>query len=230
VVARGNSSVVAWGNSSVVAWGNSSVVARENSSVVARGNSSVVAWGNSSVVARENSSVEAWGNSAVRLSSDYATVALFAFSVCWELAKGKIIKKAKTATVIVPKYKPGVNGWLEKEGIEKEKEVIVYKRVSSDFKTQEGSKNETLWSIGKKMQHHDYNPEKEECGEGKFHACSRTYFCDEFRKTSDDKYIAISVNPKDMYAWENPQYPHKIAFEKGTVLYECDKKGNKLTQ
>ena len=68
--------------------------ARENSSVEARGNSSVVAWGNSSVFA--------CGNCGVHLQSNSSSVSLYAFAVCWVLAKGKVQKKSKTATIIRP--------------------------------------------------------------------------------------------------------------------------------
>ena len=224
VVARENSSVVAWGNSSVVAWENSSVVARENSSVVAWGNSSVVARENSSVVARENSSVVAWGNVGVHLFSDYATVILFMFSVCWQLAKGKIEKKSENATIITPKQLD----FFENNGIEKKEKIILYKKVSKDFKTQENTSNETLWSVGSTIEHLSWNPEISECGEGKFHACSRPYFCDEFRSEKEDIYIAIEIELKDTYQWKNPEYPHKIAFRKGLVLYQCDKFGKKI--
>ena len=201
----------------------------ENSSVEARGNSSVVARENSSVVARGNSSVEAYENVGVHLYSDYSTVILFAFSVCWKLAKGKIEKKSKTATIIEPKYKDGVIGWLEKEGIKNTKTVIVYKKVSKEFKTQENEKNETLWEIGTTLKHHDYKPELGECGENKFHACSKPYFCDEFRsEKKGDKYIALEVKQDNLYAWKNPQYSHKIAFGTGKVIYECDKFGKKI--
>ncbi len=224
VEARGNSSVVAWGNSSVVAWENSSVEARENSYVVARENSYVVARENSYVVARENSSVVAWGNVGVHLFSDYATVVLFMFSVCWKLAKGKITKESDNATIITPKY----TNWFDTNGIEKTKAVTLYKRVSKDFKTQEGTPNETLWSIGSTLEHPNWNPKDDECGEGKYHACSRPFFCDEFRSEKDDKYIALEVALADTYEWKNPSYPHKIAFRKGTVLYQCNKMGNKI--
>jgi hypothetical protein len=211
--------------------GNSSVVARENSSVEAWGNSSVVARGNSSVVARGNSSVEAWGNVGVHLHSDQSSVILYMFAVCWivfkgKLLKGKLTKESKTASIIKPKYMAGTNGWLESQGVKKEKNyVTLFKRVSSDFKTMENTTNETLWEIGKTLDHPSWNPTGEECGAGKFHACSRPYFCDQFRFVPGDKYIAIKVNIKDMHAWENRSYPHKIAFRKGTVLYQCDKFG-----
>src|SRR5581483_7545511 len=217
------------GNSSVVAWGNSSVVARENSSVEARGNSSVVARENSSVVAWENSSVVAWGCVGVHLQSDFATVALFAFAVCWALAKGKIQKKSAMASIIQPIIKPGTSGWLENNCIEESDSVTLYKRVSAEFKTQEGTVNETLWAIGSVVEHPRWNPGEEECGAGKFHGCSRPYFADEFRSIADDRYVAIQVEKSDLYAWTNPAYPHKIAFRKGTVLYECDRFGKKIS-
>ena len=187
---------------------------------VARGNSRVEAW--------ENSSVEARGNVGIHLYSDYSTVILFAFSVCWKLAKGKIEKKSKTATIIEPKYKVGVVGWLEKEGINNTKKVIVYKKVSKEFKTQEGKKNETLWKIGETLKHNNYKPELEECGEDKFHACSRPYFCDEFRNEKGDRYIALEIKQDNLYAWKNANYPHKIAFGIGKVIYECNRFGKKI--
>ena len=245
VVASGNSSVVAWGNSSVEAWENSSVVASGNSSVVASGNSSVVAWGNSSVeasgnssvvawgnssvVAWGNSSVVAWGNSSVHLYSDYATILLFGFSVCWDLVKGKVQKKSKTATIITPKYKKGTSGWLEREGIEDKEKVIIYKKVSKDFKTQEETENETVWKIGTIVKHQNYQPKDEECGEGKFHGCSRPYFADEFRNEVGDRYIAIKVEKTNLYVWnDEPSFPHKVSFGEGKVVYECDKFGKKI--
>jgi len=116
--------------------------------------------------------------------------------------------------------------WLEKVKLEiKYGSVILYKRVSKDFKTQEGTKNETIWSIGTALEHPAWKPDIEECGEGKYHACSRAKFCDEFRDKSGDRYIKIEVRIEDMYAWENPIYPSKIAFRKGIVLGECNKDG-----
>ena len=151
------------------------------------------------------------------------------FSVCWKLAKGKIEKKHKTVTVIEPKYKTGtVSNWLDNNGIEDKKTVIIFKKVSHDFKTQEKTKNETIWEVGTEVIHHDWKPESGECGEGKFHACSRPYFCDEFRGEKGDRYIALEVEKKDMHAWDNPSYPNKIAFRKCKVLYQCNKLGKKI--
>ncbi len=236
VVAWGNSSVVAWENSSVVARENSSVVARENSSVEARGNSSVEARENSSVVARGNSSVVAWGNSSVvawgnvgvHAQSIDCVITLFSFSVAWLIQKAKVTKKSKTATIIIPEIKSGTEGWLESQAIESAKTVILFKKVSKDFKTQEGGKKETLWAVGSTLEHATWEPKTEECGEGKFHACSRPYFCDEFRNEKGDRYIALQVAKADLFAWPNPYYPHKIAFRKGKVLYQCDKMGKEV--
>ena len=216
----------AWGNSSVVARGNSSVVARENSSVEAWENSSVVAWGNSSVVARENSGVHCYTT---------GLVLLFGFAVVWiekQIKDCNIQKKSKKSTIIVAIKKQPKNGkpevWFDNEAVENKKTVILYKKVSKDFKTQEGKVNETQWTLGSILEHKTWNPSSQECGEGKFHACSRPYFCDEFRSLKDDKYIALEINKKDLYAWENPRYPHKIGFRKAKVLYVCNKHGKKI--
>jgi len=148
------------------------------------------------------------------------------FSVCWKLAKGKITKKSKNATIITPKYSSV--DWFDLNGIEKKSKVILYKKVSKDWKTQENTQNETVWIIDKTLEHPKWEPKKEECGPGKFHACSKPYFCDEFRNERGDRYIAIEVNIKDTFAWDNPEYPHKIAFRKGKVLYEVNKLGKKI--
>jgi hypothetical protein len=119
--------------------------------------------------------------------------------------------------------------WFENNAIEKKKEVVLYKKVSKDFKTQEDTVNETLWAIGATVAHKSWWPKKEECGTGKFHACSMPYFCDEFRNHPGDIYIAVKINSKDLYEWkENPQYPHKIGFREGVVLYQCDRQGKKI--
>ena len=243
VIARENSSVIAWENSSVIARENSSVEACDNSSVEARDNSSVMAWENSSVIARENSSVEARDNSSVEarenssvialatscvhLLSPSAQVVLFGFAVAFQMVEAVIKKKSKTATIIIPEYKKGVGGWVEKNCVEVKAKIILFKRVSEDFKTQEGTKNETNWKIGDVVTHPSWKPQEDECGEGKFHACSRPYFCDEFRENPKDKYIAIEIAKKDLYAWPNPEYPHKIAFKAGKVLFEVDRLGKK---
>ena len=218
--ARENSRVEACGNSRVEACGNSRVVAKENSSVVANENSSVEAWENSRVVARENV--------GVRLYSSSASVLLYGFAVCWILAEGKVIKKANTATVIRPTYRPGTDGWLEQNGIEDANTVTLYKRVSADFRTQEGTDRETKWAVGSTVEHSNWRPDEDECGAGKFHACSRPYFCDEFRSGTGDRYIAIEIEKEDLYAWPNATYPHKIAFRKGRVLGEVNRFGEAI--
>jgi hypothetical protein len=99
--------------------------------------------------------------------------------------------------------------------------IILYKKVSKDFKTQEGTINETLWKIGNIVKHPNWNPLSSECGEGKFHACIKPFWCDSFRNVKGDKYIAIKVNVKDLYEWTNsPSYPQKIGFRKGKVIKE----------
>jgi len=232
VVARGNSSVVAWGNSSVEARENSSVEARENSSVEARENSSVVARGNSSVVAWDNSSVVAWGNSSV-VAWDTSTLhsysgkgQLFGNSVGF--SKGGELSKSDNATVIVPKKPKTLDEWLVVHGIQPSDSITLYKRVSKDLLTQENTKNETKWEIGSELTHPNWDPAGQECGEGKFHACPKPYFADEFRSKRGDRYIAVEIKKEDLYVWtDNPQYPHKIGFRKGKVVYECDRHGEK---
>jgi hypothetical protein len=135
-------------------------------------------------------------------------------------------KKGKNVLVQNVEYVP----FLEREMIDVKKgKVVLFKKVSEDFKTQENTRNETLWVIDSIVEHKSWTPKKEECGEGKFHACSYSFFCDEFRNNIGDKYIALEIDKKDLFEWKNhPSYPHKIAFRKGKVLYECNSNGVKL--
>ena len=226
VTAWGNSQVTACGNSQVTARGNSQVTAWENPQVTARENSQVTAWENSQVTAWENSQVTAWGSVSIHCLSPDSTVLLFSFAVAIvsKLLKHKIVKKSKTAYI----QKVEDLGWFENNGIKKSKNVILYKKVSVDFKTQENTQNETVWKIGSTLEHPEWNPTIKECGPGKYHACSKPYFCDEFRNKKGDRYIAIQVELKDTHEWNNPEYTHKISFRKGTVLYECDKFGKRI--
>src|SRR6266536_2383373 len=221
VEARGSSHVEARGSSHVVAWESSHVEAWESSHVEARGSSHVVAW--------ESSQVVAWGSVSVHLQSDYATVILFAFAIVIALAKGKITKKSDTATVVNPEFPKGLEGWFESNAVKNRKShVVLFKRVSKDFKTQENTKNETVWTIGSKLAHPNPDLKTGECGEGKYHFCSRPYFCDQFRSESTDKYVAVKVPVKSLYAWPNPGFPHKIGGIKAEVLFECDRYGKEL--
>ena len=108
--------------------------------------------------------------------------------------------------------------------------VVLIKRVSKDWKTQEGTQNETTWIIGSTLEHPAWNPSEQECGEGKYHACAEPFFCDAFRNEKfDDKYVALRIAIKDLYAWpKEPQYPHKIAFKRGTVLHQVNLAGVKV--
>jgi hypothetical protein len=172
----------------------------------------------------------AWENSVVRIFSGYVKkIALYGFAVAIIAATltVKIEKKSEYAHIQITKDL----GWFERNAVEETPEVVLYKKVSKDFKTQENTENETTWTIGTNLTHPKWSPENEECGEGKFHACSRPYFCDEFRSNKGDRYIAISVNVADLHEWKTSiQYPHKIAVRKAKVLYECDKHGKQIGQ
>ena len=186
---------------------------------------------NSNVVARENSNVVARENSSARAHSPNCTVELFGFAVAFLLAKGaKVIRKAKTATIIRPKVETGVEGWLNRHGIEvRAGFAVLFKRVSREFKTQEKSPNETTWTPGATLEVPGWNPTGSECGAGKFHAVGRPYFGDEFRDARGDRYVAIKVAVQDLHTWESASYPHKIAFRAGTVLFECNRFGKEFS-
>jgi hypothetical protein len=186
-----------------------------------------VAWENSSVVAWGNSSVEAWGQALVRAFSAAVKLIMHGFSIL-SIPINFDLKFKYEKTCVIQRYE--MLKYIDREGVEeKGGAVILFKRVSSDYKTQENTENETTWKIGTTVTHPAWNPINNECGKEKFHACSRPYFCDEFRLVRGDKYIAIKIRVTDLYEWPNAEYPHKIAFREGEVLYECDKMGRNIT-
>ena len=186
---------------------------------VARENSSVVAWGNSSVEARENVVVRVFSGYVKKIVLYGCAVALIAATL-----DVKIEKKSEHCHIHITKELD----WFERNAIEQIPVIVLFKRVSKDFQTQEETANETTWTIGTTLTIPKWDKSRE-CGEGKFHACSRPYFCDEFRSKQGDRYIAVSIKLEDLHEWkDNPEYPHKIAFREGTVLYECDKHGKEI--
>jgi hypothetical protein len=229
VVARESSRVVAWESSSVEARESSSVVARESSRVVARESSSVEAWESSSVEAWESSRVEARAISCVHQKSSVPTQVYGQASCYHHDGYAEPVSKSDRCFIIPVRRLTGNDGWLEENGIDpSDGYVVLFKRVSKDLLTQEGTENETSWPIGEMVTHANWNPITAECGRGKFHACSRPYFADEFRDTIGDRYIALKIAAADLHAWPNPEYPHKIAFRTGLVLHECDRWGDKI--
>lgn len=168
----------------------------------------------------------AWGQTIVRTTETSIKLALHGFSML-VIPFDLKLKFKKDETCKVQKYEP--SPYLEREGVPVNRgKVVLFKRVSHDYKTQENTPNETLWQIGATVTHPAWSPKNSECGEGKYHACSRPYFCDEFRSERGDVYIAIEIAKKDPYEWLKAHYPHKIAFRSGKVLYKCDKFGVKI--
>ena len=244
VKARGSATVEAWDSATVEAWdsttveawdsttvearGSATVKASGSATVKARGSATVEAWGSATVEAWGSATVEAWDSATVRLLSSIKSLILSGYCVLIKDISIKMnFKKSKNA--LVQNIKP--MSFFERDNIEfKNGKTILYKRVSNEFKTQEKTDNETSWIIGTIVEHKNYRPDIQECGEGKFHACSRPFFCDEFRSNKGDKYIAIEILKKDLFEWtkSTPSYPHKIAFRKGKVLYECDSFGREV--
>jgi hypothetical protein len=201
---------------------NRYIVSRESSQnhIDSRGSSQ------NHIVSRESSQnhIVSWDSSVNTVLNTIKSIIMYSFSVVIIPFSLKIkIKKEKTA--IVQKYKQ--EKYLKREGIKVNKgKVILFKKVGKEYKTQEQTENETDWGIGIIVEHPSWEPTKEECGGGKYHAVSKPYFGDEFRSVEGDKYVAIEIAVKDLYEWKKVQtYPHKIAFRKGKVLYECDKYG-----
>ena len=205
----------------------------ENATVRAWGSATVHASDSATVHASDSATVHASESATVRANSTGTVVYLLGQSSLF-LAKKCKYTKGKQSTVVIPKVQSSLSVWLTENGAKQDKyNCVLFKRVSHDFKTQENKPNETLWAVGLTLDHPNWSPKTQECGGGKFHACPSPWFCDEFRSEVGDKYVAIKIAKKDLFLWtENPTYPHKIAFRKGIVMYECDLNGveiNNLT-
>ena len=203
-----NSTATLHGNSSATLYDNSTATLYGNSSATLHGNSTATLHGNSTARLCDNSTAIVWSAKSVKKYGRYAA----------------IVKKQ-------PIVYRNLADWVSTNDCTKinASTLLLYKRVSERFLTQEETNNQTEWVVGKTLIHSDYNPAQSECGAGQFHACAKPFFCDQFRDIRGDKYIALAVKIKDVFVWKkNPSYPHKIAFRSGKVLYECDREGKKI--
>ena len=181
--------------------------------------------------AYDSATVTAYGSATVTAYDSGTTLTLLGFAVGVLFAKARVAKRGKNAVVVrqAPRPAKDLPEWIEFNLATKQRgKLILFKRVSKDFQTQEGTDNETLWRPGSVVEHPDWSPKHQECGEGKYHACASPFFCDQYRSSVGDRYVAIEVAARDTYVWPHAQHPHKIAFRKGRVLYECDAEGKKL--
>jgi hypothetical protein len=200
---------VAWESAHVVAWGSAHVEAW--------GSAHVEAWDSAHVVARNHVTVQ---------QSDYSVVELSGFSVCVARTPRYVTTQSTGALVRLFQEEP----YLEREGVPADDgHVVLFKRVSSDWLTQENTENQTRWEPGTTVEHPRWDPGVDECGPGKFHGVSVPFFADEFRHEEGDRYVAIRVAIADLHEWPNPRYPHKVAFRRGVVLHECDWYGKEIT-
>ena len=226
----GNATVINYDNwtATIENFGNATATIKNS------GNATVINYDNGTATIENfdngTATIESSGNATVKILKNLSKLILnlkdFSIGILSSNIKVKVkVKKSKTATLIKQKQL----NYFQKYNIKIIKgKCVLYKKVSSDFKTQENTINETLWEIGKTITHKNWNPTESECGEGKFHACATPHFCNEFRNNFGDRYIAISVKIADTYEWKNGNYPTKIAFREGKVLYECDINGKKI--
>src|SRR3990167_8184530 len=217
IFVSGSSTVTASGSSTVTAYGSSTVTASGSSTVTASGSSTVTAYGSSTVTASGSSTVTAYGATVLVVNPESAV---------------SYTMPSKAAQIITRNAPPLITNeeWLDRWGIKANRgKVILYKRVSENWQTQENTRNETVWTPGTTIQHPAWDPTSGECGEGRYHAVYIPWEADKFRSVDGDRYIAIQIAVKDLYAWPTePEYPEKIAFRAGRVLYECDAKGDKI--
>jgi hypothetical protein len=189
------------------------------------------AWDNATVHAGDNATVHAWDNATVH-AWDNATVRAGGNCIVIRTGKQKITKKGNAQIVNQSQKQTDrkLADWLELFNPPKQgKKIILFKRVSDVFKTQEKTPNETFWEIGKTLEHPTWEPKTQECGPGKYHGCATAFDCDLFRSLAHDKYIAVAVDKKDIYVWpKNAGYPMKVGFRKCMVLHECNRRGEKI--
>ena len=232
---RGKSIVYAYHNSNVNAMDESTVFAFNISTVIAHNSSTIYANDYSrvksngiyvTIIAYDDSFVQTYNHKSINMHHntivcDYTTIGHTSI----KLHGNSIMQTYKIAFADLAQWIKYNNATLIGQDY-----ILLYKKVSNDYKTQENTTNETSWLPGTtvEMPMYQWNPAHRECGAGKFHACAYPIACNHYRDEKNDKYVAISVNINDIYVWTPPSYPKKIAFRKGTVLHECDITGNKI--
>ena len=196
--------------------------------------SPVYVYDNASIDMHSDSIAKLFNNSNVTIYNICACIEAYHNAIVYNPFNSEKYKLFGNSIEIKPNLVLDFTKWCEYNAPVKfidSDHIILYKKISSDYKTQEYSPNETSWLPGTVVEIpiEEWNPAHRECGPGKFHACATPMMCDKFRPKNSDKYIAILVNIKDLYVWHNiPEYPEKIAFRKGIVLYECNKDGIKF--
>ena len=214
----GCTSVNIFGYSRVRAFDDACINTYEHSCVEAYDRSKVIAFGHSRVITHDRSSIYVF---------DYVIVYAFGFSNIHGYGHSRIhtydhnyVHINESSYLHSDPF--DITSWLAFHKLvpDADSYVILYKRVSSKWLTQEGNPNETAWPPGATLEHPAWNPYQYECGAGKYYACADAGMCNQFRSTVGDRYVSVRVAVKDLYMWPNPVYPSKIAFRKGTVLEE----------
>ncbi len=205
------------------------VVGINNSYITASGHCKIDLWDFAYASIDHFSSLSAHDFSCVRVLSSSCHLSLFGFSTgIIHNSSHFTIKKEKNCVVKSIPFDTDYDFFLKHSIPIKKDKAIIFKSVSENFETQEGMPNQTKWEIGKTLVCKNFNPQLSECGEKKFHGVSHPIFAFEFRSDPNDRFIAIEVKVSDTFQWTNPKYPHKIAFRKGKVLFECDITGRRI--
>ena len=231
VRAYGSATVTAYGSATVTACDSATVRACDSATVTAYGSATVTAYDSATVRAYDSATVRAYGSATVTAYDSGASIALLGFAVGVLFAKARVTKRGKNTALVrqTPRPAKTFSEWAElNHTAARRGKLTVFKRVSYDFKTREGTCNETVWRPGDTLEHPAWAPTEQECGGGKYHACAAPFFCDSYRSRAGDRYVAIEVATRDTYVWPDARHPHKIAFRKGRVLYECDVMGKKI--
>jgi hypothetical protein len=249
----GNSHAELWGNSHAVLrenshaelrenshaelWENSHAELRENSHAVLWENSHAELWENSHAVLLGNSHAELLGNShaelrgnshAVLLGNSHAVLLENSHAQCRSPYACGILKSI-TAECIGRSIgsKPiAASEWLEVCGVEvKNKKVILYKSVTSDFT--DHKTRSIKYAIGKITTAPDWDADfKGECGKG-LHLCPTIQQCLPFNNSNT--YLACQVKVTDIASLPAfAEFPDKIRVRACKPLYQVDKDGNKL--
>src|SRR3990167_7246932 len=124
--------------------GSSTVTAYDSSTVTAYGSSTVRASGSSTVTAYDSSTVTASGSSTVTAYGATVLVVNPESAVSYTMP-------SKAAQIITRNAPPLITNeeWLDRWGIKANRgKVILYKRVSENWQTQENTRNETVWTPG----------------------------------------------------------------------------------
>jgi hypothetical protein len=223
-VLRGSSHAVLRGSSHAELWGSSHAVLWDSSHAVLRGSSHAVLWDSSHAELRDSSHAELRDSShAVLWDSSHAELRSPLVAVHKQInswSKPKVTGKGVVIEVL-PCKTP--EEWCERYGLKVSRgAATLYKALDADLK----ATRNFAYPIGETVAAPDWDGGVAECGGGLHFSPSPAHALDFNREAK--RFVACRVKLADIAVHEDATYPAKVKAKRCRVLYEVDRRGEKV--